>query len=145
MVFLAGSNPARATINFNMVNEFYQGLPSNYEDVVLPKHESMREKTRNHDHWNKDAYTWIDRFLEDSVGKKFDNVYSKVCERFRKKKDFGFREEFKSRIDPHNMSDGIVTTTIWIPIILLEGINLSRIISAESMLWSWIGQKITTL
>lgn len=30
-----------------MVNEFYQGLPSNYanyEDVVLPKHESMREK-----------------------------------------------------------------------------------------------------
>lgn len=97
-----------------MVNEFYQGLPSNYvnyEDVVLPKHESMREKTRRegvygyHDHWNKDAYTWIDRFLEDSVGKKFDNVYSKVCERFRKKKDFGFREEFKSRIDPRNMSD----------------------------------------
>lgn len=50
-----------------MVNEFYQGLPSNYanyEDVVLPKHESMREKTRRdgvygyHDHWNKDAYTW---------------------------------------------------------------------------------------
>lgn len=97
-----------------MVNEFYQGLPSNYanyEDVVLPKHESMREKTRRegvygyYDHWNKDAYTWIDRFLEDSVGKKFDNVYSKVCERFRKKKDFGFREEFKSRIDPRNMSD----------------------------------------
>ena len=97
-----------------MVNEFYQGLPSNYanyEDVVLPKHESMREKTRRdgvygyHDHWNKDAYTWIDRFLENSVGKKFDNVYSKVCERFRKKKDFGFREEFKSRIDPRNMSD----------------------------------------
>lgn len=32
-----------------MVNEFYQGLPSNYanyEDIVLPKHESMREKTR---------------------------------------------------------------------------------------------------
>ena len=97
-----------------MVNEFYQGLPSNYanyEDVVLPKHESMREKTRRegvygyHYHWNKDAYTWIDRFLEDSVGKKFDNVYPKVCERFRKKKDFGFREEFKSRIDPRNMSD----------------------------------------
>ena len=97
-----------------MVNEFYQGLPSsyaNYEDVVLPKHEPMREKTRRegvygyYDHWNKDAYTWIDRFLEDSVGKKFDNVYPKVCERFRKKKDFGFREKFKSRIDPRNMSD----------------------------------------
>lgn len=97
-----------------MVNEFYQGLPSNYanyEDVVLPKHESMREKTRRdgvyayYDHWNKDAYTWIDRFLEDSVGKKFDNVYPKVCERFRKKKDFKFRERFKSRIDPRNMSD----------------------------------------
>lgn len=32
-----------------MVNEFYQGLPSNYanyEDIVLPKHESMREKPR---------------------------------------------------------------------------------------------------
>lgn len=97
-----------------MVNEFYQGLPSNYanyEDVVLPKHESMREKTRRegvygyHDHWNKDAYIWIDRFLEDSVGKKFDNVYSKVCERFGKKKNFGFRKKFKSRIDPRNMSD----------------------------------------
>lgn len=97
-----------------MVNEFYQGLPSNYtnyEDVVLPKHESMREKTRRegvygyHYHWNKDAYTWIDRFLEDSVGKKFDNVYPKVCERFRKKKDFKFREKFKSRIDPRNISD----------------------------------------
>lgn len=97
-----------------MVNEFYQGLPSNYanyEDVVLPKHESMREKTRRdrvyayYDHWNKDAYTWIDRFLEDSIGKKFDNVYPKVCERFRKKKDFKFRERFKSRIDPRNMSD----------------------------------------
>ena len=95
-----------------MVNEFYQGLPSNYanyEDVALPKHESMREKTRReggygyYNHWNKDAYTWIDRFLEDSVGKKFDNVYSKICERFRKKKDFNFREKFKSRIDPHNM------------------------------------------
>ena len=97
-----------------MVNEFYQGLPSNYasyEDIVLPKHESMREKTRRegvygyHYHWNKDVYTWIDRFLEDSVGKKFDNVYSKVCEKFRKKKDFKFREKFKSRIDPSNISD----------------------------------------
>lgn len=97
-----------------MVNEFYQGLSSNYanyEDVVLPKHESMREKTRRegvygyHYHWNKDAYTWIDRFLEDSIGKKFDNVYPKVCERFRRRKDFKFRERFKSRIDPRNMSD----------------------------------------
>ena len=97
-----------------MVNEFYQGLPSNYanyEDVVLPKHESMRERTRRdglydyYDRWNKDAYTWIDRFLEDSVGKKFDNVYPKVCERFRRRKDFKFRERFKSRIDPRNMSD----------------------------------------
>ena len=97
-----------------MVYEFYSHLPTcyeDYEDVCLPKHESMREKTRRegiygyHYHWNKDAYTWIDRFLEDSVGKKFDNVYSKVCERFRKKKDFKFREKFKSRIDPRNISD----------------------------------------
>ena len=97
-----------------MVNEFYQGLSSNYanyEDVVLPRHESMRERTRKkgidryYDRWNKDAYTWIDRFLEDSIGKKFDNVYPKVCERFRRRKDFKFRERFKSRIDPHNMSD----------------------------------------
>ena len=97
-----------------MVNEFYQGLSSNYanyEDVILPKHESMREKTRRegvygyHYHWNKDAYTWIDRFLEDSIGKKFDNVYPKVCERFRRRKDFKFRERFKSRIDPRNMTD----------------------------------------
>ena len=97
-----------------MVNEFYQGLPSNYanyENIILPKHESMREETRRegiygyYHHWNKDAYAWIDRFLEDSVGKKFDNVSPKVCERFRKKKDFEFRERFKSRIDSHNMSD----------------------------------------
>ena len=96
-----------------MVYELYQGLPSNYadyEDIVLPKHESMREKTRKegineyYDRWNKDACTWIERFLEDSVGKKFDNVYPKVCKRFRKKKDFEFRERFKLRIDPHNMS-----------------------------------------
>lgn len=97
-----------------MVNEFYQGLPSNYAnygDVALPKHESMREKTRRerdyryYGRWNKDAYTWIDRFLEDSVGKKFDNIYPKVCKRFRKKKDFEFRNRFKSRIDPRNMTD----------------------------------------
>lgn len=94
-----------------MVYEFYQGLPSDYEDIVLPKREAMRERTRRdgtygyYNHWNKDAYDWISRFLEDSVGKKFDNVYPKVCEKFRKKNDLEFREEFKSRIDPHNMSD----------------------------------------
>jgi len=94
-----------------MVYEFYQGLPSDYEDIVLPKREAMRERTRRdgtygyYNHWNKDAYGWINRFLEDSVGKKFDNIYPKVCEKFRKKNDFEFREEFKSRIDPHNMSD----------------------------------------
>lgn len=97
-----------------MVYEFYSHLPTcyeDYEDVDLPKHESMREKTRRdgiygyHYHWNKDAYTWIDRFLEDSIGKKFDNVYPKVCERFRRRKDFKFREKFKSRIDPRNISD----------------------------------------
>lgn len=96
-----------------MVNEFYQELPSNYvnyEDVILPKHEPMWEKSRregiywDYGRWNKDAYTWIDRFLENSVGKKFDNVYPKVCERFRKKKDIEFRKRFKSKIDPHNMS-----------------------------------------
>lgn len=94
-----------------MAYEFYRELLSNYEDVVLPKREPMREKTRRegvydyYDHWNKDAYTWIDRFLWDSVGKKFDDVYPKVCKRFRKKKDFEFRDKFKSRIDPRNMSD----------------------------------------
>lgn len=95
-----------------MVNEFYQGLPSNYanyEDVVLPRHESMRERTRKkgidryYDRWNKDACTWIERFLEDSVGKKFDNVYRKVCEKFKKKKDLEFRKRFKSKIDSCNM------------------------------------------
>lgn len=97
-----------------MVYEFYPHLPTcyeDYEDVCLPKHESMRGKARReriywyYDRWDKDAYTWINKFLEDSVGKKFDNVYSKVCERFRKKKDFKLREEFKSRIDPRNISD----------------------------------------
>lgn len=97
-----------------MVYEFYPHLPTcyeDYEDVCLPKHESMRGEARREriywycDRWDKDAYTWINRLLEDSVGKKFDNVYSKVCEKFRKKKDFKFREKFKSRIDPRNMSD----------------------------------------
>ena len=94
-----------------MVYEFYQGLPSNYEDIALPKREAMRERTRRdgtygyYDHWNKDAYEWISRFLEDSVGKKFDNVYPKVCGKFRKKKDLKLREEFRSRINPYDMSD----------------------------------------
>ena len=92
-----------------MVNDFYQGLPSNYanyEDIVLPKHESMREKTRRegvydyYDRWNKDAYTWIDKFLEDSVGKKFDNVYPKVCERFRKKKTLNFVTNLNQELIP---------------------------------------------
>lgn len=92
-----------------MVYEFYQGLPSDYEDIALPKREAMRERARRdgneyYYHWNKDAYNWINRFLEDSVGKKFDNVYPKVCEKFRKKKNIEFREEFKSQIDPHNMA-----------------------------------------
>lgn len=94
-----------------MIYEFYQGLPSDYEDIVLPKREAMRERTRRdgtygyYNHWNKSAYDWISRFLEDSVGKKFDNIYPKVCEKFRKKKDLEFRDTFKSRIDPHNMSN----------------------------------------
>lgn len=91
-----------------MVYEFYQGLPSNYEDIALPKREAMRERAHHNGNeyyrYNKDAYNWINRILEDSVGKKFDNVYPKVCEKFRKKKDIEFREEFRSRIDPYDMS-----------------------------------------
>lgn len=93
-----------------MIYEFYQELPNDYEDIALPKREAMRERTRRdgtygyYNHWNKSAHDWISKFLKDSVGKKFDNVYPKVCEKFRKKKDLEFREIFKSRIDPHNMS-----------------------------------------
>ena len=128
-----------------MVNEFYQGLPSNYanyEDVVLPKHESMRERTRKkgidgyYDRWNKDACTWIERFLEDSVGKKFDNVYRKVCEKFKKKKDLEFRKSLNQRLILVICIKyaGIIKAIILILITLLENINLSRRISAENTL-----------
>ena len=72
----------------------------------LPKHESMRVKMWIDDnyHWNREAYLWIDRFLESAVGKNFDDIYSKVCERFRKKNNIGFRQVFKSYIDPYSRS-----------------------------------------
>lgn len=86
-----------------MNNEYYENLP---------KRESMRAKLRNIDsrdnyynRYNKEAWTWITKFLENSVGKNFSNIYSKVCNKFRKDKDFEFRNKFKSRIDPRNMSD----------------------------------------
>ena len=86
-----------------MNNEYYENLP---------KRESMRAKLRNtnswddyYDHYNKEAWTWITKFLEDSVGKNFSDIYSKVCNKFKKDKDFEFRNKFKSRIDPHDMSE----------------------------------------
>lgn len=139
-----------------MVNEFYQGLPSNYanyEDVVLPKHESMREKLVEREYMGimtigirMPILGQIDS-LRILLGRSLTTYILRYARDLERRRTSGSVKSLSQELILIIclMYVGIVTTTIWIPIILLEGINLSRIISAESMLWSWIGQKITTL
>lgn len=59
----------------------------NYEN--LPYHESMRRKRDPFDdyyRWDKESYTWINRMIENSIGKKFNDVYHKICKKFIKEK-----------------------------------------------------------
>ncbi|MGM9532588.1 hypothetical protein, partial [Intestinibacter sp.] len=42
--------------------------------------------------------------MDSSVGKDFDKVFSDICNKFRKKKNYDFRREFLSRIDPYYMA-----------------------------------------
>lgn len=139
-----------------MVNEFYQGLPSNYanyEDVVLPKHESMREKLVEREYMGimtigirMPILGQIDS-LRILLGGSLTTYILRYARDLERRRTSGSVKSLSQELILVIclMYVGIVTTTIWIPIILLEGINLSRIISAESMLWSWIGQKTTTL
>lgn len=95
-----------------MVVTFYPHLPNNYkdwEDCSSPTHASIRvtdkrSKTsrrgnKHYYHYDKESYDYINKLLKASVGKNFDDVYSKICKRFRRKKNLKFRNEFKDSID----------------------------------------------
>lgn len=102
-----------------MVFNFYPHLPNNWEDydsMCDPIRQSIRLSHRTkdpkhrdgyYDHFNREAYASVNRILEDSVGKKFDNIYSEVCHRFSKKKNFKFRQEFSSSIDKRKLPESI--------------------------------------
>lgn len=84
------------------LNSYSQLLDSEYN--TAPIHESMR-KSSDYDYWgdgryDKDSYHYISRLLDSSIGKNFDKVFSDVCNRFRKKKNYEFRRVFLDRIDP---------------------------------------------
>lgn len=95
-----------------MVVTFYPHLPNNYkdwEDCSSPTHSSIRvidkhgktsrRGNKHYYHYDKESYDYINKLLEASEGKSFDDVYSKICKRFRRKKNLKFREEFKDSID----------------------------------------------
>lgn len=69
----------------------------NYEN--LPYRESMKKRLvidpsyRNY-HYDRESYIWISRMIEHSVGKKFDDIYHKVCKKFTKKKDWECKRYF---------------------------------------------------
>ena len=83
----------------------------NYEN--LPYHESMRRKRDLFDdyyRWDKESYTWIIRMIENSIGKKFNDVYHKVCKKFIKEKYWKAKRyflnlfEYRYKVD----EDGII-------------------------------------
>lgn len=68
---------------------------SDWEDICLPTHRSMRSSVNRHskrlkyqygycywDHFNRSFYRWIGNFLEKSVGKDYQYVFKKIRERF---------------------------------------------------------------
>lgn len=69
----------------------------NYEN--LPYRESMKKRLvidpfyRDH-HYDRESYIWISRMIEHSIGKKFDDIYHKVCKKFIKKKDWECKRYF---------------------------------------------------
>lgn len=69
----------------------------NYEN--LPYRESMKKRLvidpfyRDH-HYDRESCIWISRMIEHSIGKKFDDIYHKVCKKFIKKKDWECKKYF---------------------------------------------------
>lgn len=103
-----------------MVFNFYPHLPHDYEkyeDICPPMHQSMRvinkrtKKPRHgwkyHSHFNNECWNYISKTLDNSVGKKFDAVYSDICKKFSKDKDYEFRQEFLSRINLNGPTSNI--------------------------------------
>lgn len=68
----------------------------------LPYHLSMRKssKTKRDMYYYHDGtdYKWLNNFLKYSVGKRFNYMYKKVCEKFKKAKNFNMRDLFSSSI-----------------------------------------------
>lgn len=88
------------------LNSYSQILSSDYE--TAPRHESMHRSSGynswDYDHYDRKSYHYISRILENSVGKDFDKVFSDICNKFRKKKNYNFRREFLRQIDPYYMA-----------------------------------------
>lgn len=88
------------------LNSYSQILSRDYE--TAPRHESMHRSSDydswNRDHYDRKSYHYISRILDNSVGKSFNKVFSDICNRFRKKKNYNFRYEFLSHIDPYYMA-----------------------------------------
>lgn len=95
-----------------MVMTFYPHLPNNYEDWednCEPTHQSMRIVNKNTkrpyrgtDHWyhfDSKSVRLINKILEASIGMKFNEVYSKICKRFCKRKDMFLRRMFRDEVD----------------------------------------------
>lgn len=91
------------------LNPYSQTLSSDYK--TAPRHESMHKSSGysswdsdHYDHYDRESYHYISRVLDNSIGKDFDKVFSDICNKFRKKKNYSFRREFLSRIDPYYMA-----------------------------------------
>lgn len=95
-----GSSPIPSTnTNIAMKLHLCQSYSNNlddYEDICSPRHESMRKSVDRHskrakyrrayriyDHYDRDFYRWLKRFIESSVGKDFNYIYNKIKEKFR--------------------------------------------------------------
>lgn len=88
------------------LNSYSQILSRDYE--TAPRHESMRKSSGynswDYDHYDRESYHYVSRVLDSSVGKDFDKVFSDICNKFRKKKNYNFRREFLRQIDPYYMA-----------------------------------------
>ena len=76
--------------------KLYSSSQDDYEDMCSPRHESMRKSVDRHskrakyrrayriyDHYDRDFYRWLKRFIKSSVGKDFNYIYNKIREKFR--------------------------------------------------------------
>lgn len=95
-----GSSPIPST-NTNIVMKLHlcqlcSRNQDDYEDICSPRHESMRKSVDRHskrakyrraykvyDHYDRDFYRWLKRFIKSSVGKDFNYIYNKIREKFR--------------------------------------------------------------